>query len=282
MIRTTGANTISRIWGVVRSQAILSRYFGEEAHGAVAVADNYGIVGVGRSRVKETGDETRVAGVECLEAVKALAGEDLSVLGNLLIYTTEDPEDAVYELLEPVEKPASRTGVRFDIQDFEDLGQGFLNVFCQALVISSDGSKILLKKHDVGAYQDRYTGLMGMSSAMSFDDESGLKSSMEEILASNGLSNIASLSRHGLLEFSEFDELEPAVAEHVFVATLSSPVEDSSLERGLSWHPLLSIPYKEMPEDDEVWYGQVLDRPKDLVRGGFVFEGKRMVSNRFF
>mmetsp|Transcript_3842 Transcript_3842/g.8694 ORF Transcript_3842/g.8694 Transcript_3842/m.8694 type:complete len:313 (+) Transcript_3842:127-1065(+) len=158
--------------------------------------------------------------------------------------------------------------------------------------------KVLLGRWRSGSLAGRVTGLLGQASVPDvqhrFQPEIAAIGVCRDLLGADVVANVdpRRLRRRGLFSFKENDvstgvaaELGETYVEHQLVLKLTSEeaqglnLAPSESFEPIGWFERGSVPFKEMPEDDEVWYDSVVFDDK-TIRGSFVFNGTKLLEHQ--
>eukprot|EP00040_Diaphanoeca_grandis_P012008 m.292355 g.292355 ORF g.292355 m.292355 type:complete len:178 (-) comp229665_c0_seq1:18-551(-) len=155
----------------------------------------------------------------------------------------------------------------------------------QALVTCTRHQKILLGRWNKGAFQGRVSGMIGEATEGQSPEEAA--SYLCRTLSGLDISS-SKFARRALFTFHEVDASDPAAKDlgvEYQELQLVCDVDDhamftptnSTLFSPLGWIPFEHIPYFEMPEDDAIWYPQVLNS-NAILEGEFKFDGTKLLS----
>jgi len=143
------------------------------------------------------------------------------------------------------------------------------------ILVQDDNDRVLLARQKGGMYDAKWLGLFGEWTL----DES-LHESCSRIALEQANVTFHSLERRAEFIFTAVQDDEPC-QEHEFVARLSEGGDKASGDsiEELRWFALNELPFENMPADDELWYGLVLEG--NFLKGNFHMDdiNSRVISH---
>jgi 8-oxo-dGTP diphosphatase len=139
----------------------------------------------------------------------------------------------------------------------------------QVLIVRN--GKVLLCLNKLGEFKGLFTGIIQRCSA----GESAVDAALRGCRQAGLILEASSLCKRAVLEMVEGDD---CLEEHEFVYSGSFSGEPRQTRRsGFSWFALDGLPFGDMPQDDAVWYPEVLVNGR-LLRGRFEFTEKGLMD----